>query len=63
MNQLQQNIESLEYQNQVYRRRLQQLSSLVETSKLAEFLAFQGVRRTKKVKVNVSYFPTSFSCL
>ena len=48
MNQLQQNIESLEYQNQVFRRRLQQLSSLVEASKLAEFLASQGVRCTKK---------------
>jgi hypothetical protein len=48
MNQLQQNIESLEYQNQVFRRRLQKLSSLVETGKLAEFLASQGVSCAEK---------------
>jgi len=43
INQLQQNVESLEYENQVFRRRLQQLSSLVEASKLAEFLASQAI--------------------
>ena len=44
MNQLQKNVESLEYQNQVFRRRLLQLSSLVEASKLAEFLTSLGVK-------------------
>ncbi len=38
ISQLQENVDSLERQNNIFRRRLLELSKLVETNKLADFL-------------------------
>ena len=47
--QLQETVERLERQSHVLRRRLADLSLLVEPHKLAEFLALQAVRDRKSV--------------
>lgn len=44
MTQLQEKLDSLERQNQILRRRLLELSNLVENNKLAGFLETEGVK-------------------
>ena len=51
MTQLQEQVERLQRQNNVLRKRLQDLALLVEPSKLAEFLALQGVSLAKLFKL------------
>ena len=43
VSQLQENVQSLERKNEIFRRRLIDLSALIETNRLSEYLASQGV--------------------